>query len=63
MEYKIDWDEVDYFSKKLLNGKMTADAMSQRVSRAVNKDKDKDLYLTLKMAQASAFYDGKFKES
>ena len=59
MEYNIDWDEVSYFSKKLLNGKMSADAMSQRVSRAVNKDQDKDLYLTLKLAQASAFYDSK----
>jgi len=54
----IDWNEVTYVANKLLTKKLTPDAVSQRLVRAI-RDKNKGLYLTLKVAQASAFYDKK----
>ena len=57
-QYNIDWEEASYVANKLLKGKIAADSVSQRVLRAL-KNEDKDLYLTLKVAQASAFYDKK----
>ena len=54
----IDWNEANYVANRLLTRKITPDAVSQRLVRAI-KDKDKNLYLTLKIAQASVFYDKK----
>ena len=48
---KIDYVEVKYVVVSVLLGKLTREALSQRIGRALKK-KDRELYLTLKLAQA-----------
>ena len=62
MEHLIDWEEVEYISNKRLSGKLSADALSQRVATSFRKG-DNDLYLTLKLAQAQTKFKSKFLNS
>ena len=48
---KIDYVEVKYVVVSVLSGKLTREALSQRIGRALKK-RNRDLYLTLKLAQA-----------
>lgn len=60
-EYKIDHTEVTYVVDSLLSGKTNTKAVTQRISRSL-KRKDFNLYLSLKLAQALAFYTRKVHE-
>ena len=53
----IDYVEAGYIVACVLSGKLTKEALSQRIGRALKKS-DRSLYLTLKLAQA----DIRFKE-
>lgn len=60
MEYEIDKEDAEYISNAILSGKLTPDALVQRISRTLKK-KDLSQYLTLKVAQSLATYKRKVK--
>lgn len=59
MKCKIDWFEVEFVFRALgEEGNLTSEALSQRIARCL-KGGDKDLYITLKVAQSLFYYDRK----
>ncbi|MCP4989205.1 MAG: hypothetical protein GY928_25050 [Colwellia sp.] len=60
MDYEIDKHEAQYIAESILSGKLTSDALVQRISRAL-KGEELQRYLTLKVAQALVSYEKKVK--
>jgi hypothetical protein len=55
MQHEIDFETAKYLTNLVLSGKMTSDALVQRIGRAL-KSKNKEQYLTLKHTQALITY-------
>ena len=60
MDFKIDYEDAEYISNKIISGKLSADALTQRIGRALRKE-DPSYYFTLKFAQALVAYKRKVK--
>jgi len=58
MNVCIDWFEVEHILKSLDKERITPEALSQRIARSLKKG-DKELYLTLKVAQSLFSYERK----
>ena len=56
--YSVDWFEVDHVFKSLWSKRLTPEALSQRIARSLRKG-DKELYITLKLAQSLFSYERK----
>ena len=57
----IDWFELDQVIDSLLEGRLTSEALSQRIARCLKKG-DRDRYLTLKLAQSYYYFSRKVKK-